>query len=95
MYSLSSSLSQSTLWTGILVLLTCNIVHARSEIFCNKNYTNNTIALEMQNHGACPQANPAADKITAIQNNVKVNQQTVGEYRRWPTTKYIQDRIAP
>jgi hypothetical protein len=77
MYSLSSSLSLSTFWTGILVLLTANIVHAQSEIFCNKNYTNNTIALEMQNHGACPQANPAADKITAIQNNLKVNQQAV------------------
>jgi hypothetical protein len=77
MYSLSSALSRPTLLTSILVLLTSNIAHAQSEIFCNKNYTNNTIALEMQNHGACPQANPAADKLTAIQNNLKVNQQTV------------------
>jgi hypothetical protein len=77
MYSLSFSPSRATLWTGILVLLTSNIVHAQSEIFCNKNYTNNTIAQEMQSHGACPQANPAADKLTAIQTNLKVNQQAV------------------
>jgi hypothetical protein len=77
MYSLSSSLSLSILWTGILVLLTSNTVHAQSEIFCNKNYTNNTIALEMQIHGACPQANPIADKINAIQNNQNVKQQIV------------------
>jgi hypothetical protein len=67
----------SPLWAGLVVLLTSNIGHAQSQIFCNKNYTNSTIALGMQSIGACSQGDTTADKAAAIQNKLKANQQAV------------------
>jgi hypothetical protein len=68
------------LWTaGLLVVFTSNIGYAQTDewsaIVCNKNNTNNTIALQMKSIGACSPASSAAAKVAALQNNKIINQQ--------------------
>jgi hypothetical protein len=70
------------LWsTGLFVLFVSSSGHAQTDewsaIVCNKNNTNNTIALEMKSIGACSPDNATAAKLTALQNNLKANQQIV------------------
>jgi hypothetical protein len=69
-----SSLSHAFAGLALLALLACDGGYAQSQVFCNKNNTNNTISLLMQQAGACSTGNTVASKA----NNLKQNQQAVG-----------------
>jgi hypothetical protein len=69
-----SSFSHAFAGATLLALLACDRGYAQSQVFCNKNNTNNTISLLMQQAGACSTGNTVASKA----NDLKQNQQAVG-----------------
>lgn len=69
-----SSFSHAFAGVALLALLACDCGYAQSQVFCNKNNTNNTISLLMQQAGACSTGNTVGSNA----NNLKQNQQAVG-----------------